>query len=179
MTMIKKIFLTGKLLLLIVICNAQSPKKTEGFIQLQYNQTLYDRTIRNNPWGMGTGAFFLLQSKTAFRAMAECTADYIFMDDKVLRLNTDGTPLPVVRGTVNLFAGFTIQPARSWMFSLTGGPSFISGGVRAGLKPSVGIFFSSKHQWVGRLSYCNIFNREKVSGKDFGVLTLSVGLKIF
>lgn len=166
-------------MLITGICTAQTPKKTDGYIQLQYNQTLYDRTIGNNPWGMGAGAFFLLRSKTALRLIADATADYIFMDDKVLRLYTNDSPIPVVRGSLNLFAGIAIQPARSWMFSLTGGPSFISGGVRAGVKPSIGIFISPKRKWVGRLSYCNVFNRESISGKDFGVLSLSIGTRIF
>jgi hypothetical protein len=140
---------------------------------------MYDRTKGNNPWGMGTGTFVMLQSKTAFRCMGELTADYNFVDDKVLRLNSDGSETPGVRGVVNLFAGISCHPSRSFYVSLAAGPSFISGSVRAGVKPSIGFYFSPKQKWTGRFSFCNIFNRDKASGEDFGVISFSIGTKIF
>ena len=72
----------------------------------QYNSTIYDRTIGNNPWGTGIGLQTFFNNKTKFTPTIELTEDIYLEDDKVFRLNNDGS-IPAryndVWGMVNLF----------------------------------------------------------------------------
>ena len=103
-------------------------------------------------------------------------------DDKVLRLNPDGS-IPkddnAVHGMVNVFAGSSFRPTSTIYVSFLAGPSFISGQTFLGIKPSFGFYFSKTQRWTGKISYINIFNRTKVTNEDFGSISLSIGLKLF
>ena len=148
----------------------------------QYNKTIYDRTIGNNPWGIGLGLQTFYNNKTNFKPTIELTGDIYLEDDKVLRLNPDGS-IPTnyndVRGMVNLFVGTSFSPTRNTYLSFVAGPSFIGGQTMLGIKPSFGFYFSKSQKWTGKISYINIFNRDKTTKEDFGALSLAVGLKLF
>ena len=160
----------------------QTQRKISTYLLTQYNKTIYDRTIGNNPWGVGLGLQSYFNNKTKFKPTIEITGDVYLEDDKVLRLNPDGT-VPTnyndVRGMVNLFIGTSFSPTRNIYLSLVGGPSFISGQTMLGIKPSFGFYFSKSQKWAGKISYINIFNRDKTTKEDFGSLSFGVGLKLF
>ncbi len=160
----------------------QTQRKVSAFLQTQYNSTLYDYTKGNNPWGIGLGLQAFLNNKTKFKPTIELTGDIYLEDDKVLRLNPDGS-IPKddnsVSGMVNLFAGSSFHPSQSVYLSFVAGPSFISGQTLLGIKPSVGFYFSKNQKWTGKVSYVNIFNRTQLTKEDFGSLSLAIGLKLF
>ena len=157
----------------------QAQKKVTTYLSGEYNKTIYDRTLGNNPWGIGLGLQTFFNNKTKFKPTIELTADIYLLDDKVFRMNTDGTQIPDVRGMVNLFAGTSFHPIPTIYLSLLTGPSFVGGQTLLGIKPSVGFYFSKSQKWTGKISYINIFNRDKTTNEDFGSLSLSVGLKLF
>ena len=160
----------------------QTQRKVSAFLQTQYNSTLYDYTKGNNHWGIGIGLQAFLNNRTKFKPTIELTSDIYLEDDKVLRLNPDGS-IPKndnsVSGMVNLFAGSSFHPTQSVCLSFVAGPSFISGQTLLGIKPSVGFYFSKNHKWTGKVSYINIFNRTQATKEDFGSLSLAIGLKLF
>lgn len=128
---------------------------------------------------MGVGMMAFMKSKTSLSLAVELTADYNFMDDKVFRMYTDGTEIPAVTGTLNLFAGLVYRPIKRIALTCTGGPSFVSGVVCAGIKPSLLLYLSNNQKWMTRLAYVNIFNRDKRTGQDFGVVSVGLGVRLF
>jgi len=161
---------------------AQTKRKVSSYIFANYNNTLYDYTTGNNPWGIGLGLQAFLNNQSKFKPTIELTADTYLQDNKVLRLNPDRS-IPnddnAVEGMVNLFAGASFHPNQSVYVSFVAGPGFISGQTFLGIKPSFGFYFSKAQRWTGKISYINIFNRTKVVNDDFGSLSLSIGLKLF
>ena len=160
----------------------QTQRKVSTYLLAQYNNTLYDYTAGNNPWGMGLGLQTFFNTKTKFKPTIELTGDVYLADDKVFRSNPDGS-FPEkgndVRGMVNLFVGSSFHPTHSIYFSFVAGPGFISGQTLLGIKPSFGFYFSKNQRWTGKVSYINIFNRPKIIDEDFGSLSLAIGLKLF
>ena len=160
----------------------QTKRKVSSYIFAEYNQTLYDYTMGNNPWGVGLGVQAFLNIKSKFKPTIELTRDIYVEDNKVLRLNPDGsTPAndEAVGSMVNLFVGSSFHPTQSIYISFVAGPSFISGQTFLGIKPSFGFYFSKTQRWTGKVSFINVFNRTKIANEDFGSLSLAIGLKIF
>lgn len=153
------------------------------YLSAQYNKTIADVTKGNNPWGAGFGlqTNFNLQSK--FRPAIELTGDLYLSDDKVYRTNPDGSPINDVRGMVNLFIGSAYHFTNNIYASVVAGPSYTSGAsggrVLMGIKPSFGFYFPKNKRWTGKISFINIFNRDKKTKEDFSSVSLSLGLKLF
>jgi hypothetical protein len=160
----------------------QTQRKISTYLLADYNNTLYDYTIGNNPWGAGLGLQSFFNNKTKFKPTIELTGDIYLEDNKVLKLNPDGS-IPqndnTIGGMVNLFAGSSFHPAQNIYVSFIAGPSFISGQTLLGIKPSFGFYFSKTQKWTGKVSYINVFNRTKIANQDFGSLSLAIGLKLF
>ena len=176
-------FITTILLCFILTQSfSQTQRKISTYLLTQYNNTLYDYTSGNNPWGIGLGLQTFLNNKTKFKPTIELTGDVYLEDDKVFRSNPDGS-FPEngneVRGMINLFVGSSFHPNQSIYLSLVAGPSFISGQTLLGIKPSFGFFFSKNQRWTGKVSYINVFNRTKIIDEDFGSLSLAIGVKLF
>ena len=70
---------------------AQTQRKVSVYLLTQYNKTLHDYTINNNPWGIGLGLQAFLNNKTKFQPTIEITGDLYWESDKVLRLNPEGS----------------------------------------------------------------------------------------
>jgi len=160
---------------------AQQQKKLSMYLFTQYNKTIYDRTSDNNPWGFGLGFQAFLNNKSKFKPTLEITGDAYMEDGKTLRLNDDGSiPVPYndVRGMVNVFVGASFHPTEFSYVSVLVGPSLIRGAY-LGMKSSFGIYFSETQKWTVKISYINIFNRDKLSREDFGTISLAVGFKLF
>jgi len=178
----KKLIPTFLFCFLLTQVFGQTKRKVSSYIFAEYNNTLYDYTSGNNPWGVGLGLQAFLNNKTKFTPTIELTR-YIYLEDnKVLRLNPDGsTPQndEAVSAMVNLFVGSSFQPTKSIYISFVAGPSFISGQTFLGIKPSFGFYFSKTQRWTGKVSYINVFNRTKIANADFGSLSLAIGLKLF
>jgi hypothetical protein len=157
----------------------QHTKKFSTYISAQYNKTISDRTLGNNPWGAGLGLQAFFNNKSKIKASIDLTGDLYLEDDKVLRTNETGKEVNSVDGMINLFAGASFHPTGRVYVSVVTGPSFIGSQVLAGIKPSVGFYFSATQRLTGKISYINIFNRDKPAKEDFGSLSLSLGLRLF
>src|SRR5258706_11900925 len=94
----------------------QTHRKISTYLLAEYNNTLYDYTIGNNPWGVGLGLQTFLNNKTKFKPTLEFTGDIYLEDNKVLKLNPDGS-IPqndnTVGGMVNLFVGCSFHPTQN------------------------------------------------------------------
>jgi hypothetical protein len=173
-------FVTTLLLCFILTQSfSQTQRKVSIYLQAQYNKTIYDRTIGNNPWGMGLGLQLFLNNNSKFKPAVDMTADAYLEDDKVFRTNSDGTEIADIGFMVNVFAGASFHPTKTIYLSLVTGPSFVSGQTLLGLKPSFGFYFSKNQKWTGKVSYINVFNRDKTTKEDFGSISLSIGVKLF
>ena len=175
----QKVILTFLVSLILIKTFGQTSKKVTLFLLTQYNKTISDRTIGNNPWSIGLGLQTFLNNKSKFKPTIEITGDIYLENDKVLRLNIDGSPISDVRGMVNLFLGSSYNPIKNIYVSFEAGPSFINSQALIGIKPSLGFYFSKTHRWTGKVSYINIFNRDKAAKDNFTSFSLAVGLKLF
>ena len=178
----QKVITTFLLCFILTQTFGQTQRKVSTYLFTQYNNTMYDRTKGNNPWGVGIGLQTFFSNKTKFKPTIELTGDIYLMDNKVLKLNSDGS-VPInyndVRGMVNLFVGTSFKPTKNIYISFVAGPSFISGQTMLGIKPSLGFYFTKSQKWTGKISYINIFNRDKTTKEDFGSLSLAIGLQLF
>ena len=160
----------------------QSPKKITTYLLTQYNKTVHDRTAGNNPWGIGLGVQAFYNNSTRFKPTIEITGDIYLEDDKVLRLDPDGS-IPNsyndVRGMINVFVGSSFQVTKGTYLSFLAGPGFISGQTLLGIKPSFGFYLSESKKWTGKISYINIFDRDKITKQDFGSISFAIGLRLF
>ena len=157
----------------------QTQRKVSTYLLTQYTNTIHDRTIGNNPWGIGLGLQTYFNTKPKFKLVIDLTGDIYLEDDKVFRANADGTEIPTVNGMTNLFVGTSYHPAQNIYLSIVGGPSFISGQTLPGIKSSFGFYFSTSKNLTGKISYINIFNRDKTTREDFTSLSIAIGLKLF
>jgi hypothetical protein len=178
----QKIVLIFLLCFLLIRTFGQNQKKVAGYFLAQYNKTIYDRTLGNNPSGVGLGLQTFFNNKTRFKPTIELTGDIYLEDDKVLRLNPDGT-IPTknndVRGMVSIFIGSSYLLAQNIYLSFVAGPGFINGQTLLSIKPSFGFYFSKNQRWTGKISYINIFNRDKTTKEDFGSISFAIGVKLF
>jgi hypothetical protein len=175
----KKITATLLLSFTLAYSFAQTQRKISTFLLAEYNKTMGDHTKYNNPWGAGLGLQAMLNSKTKFNPTIELTGALYLEDDKVLRLNADGSIPDRVEEVVNLFAGASFFPIKTIYLSVLAGPSFINGQTLLGIKPSFGFYFSSSQKWTGKISYIDIFNRDKTTRTDFSSLSIALGFKLF
>lgn len=175
----KKIITTFLLFFILIQSFGQTQRKLTTSLLTQYNSTIYDQTLGNNPWSVGLGLQTFFNNKTKFKPAIELTGDIYLEDDKVLILNPDGTPIDDVRAMVNLFVGTSFYPVPNVYLLFICGPSFINGRTLLGLKPSLGFYFAKNKKLTMKLSYINIFNRLRTTREDFGSLSLAIGLKLF
>ena len=161
---------------------AQNKRKFSGYFLAEFNSTIYDRTIGNNPWGAGLGLQAFYNTHSKFKPTLEFTSDLYLESDKLLKLDPNGS-IPATdygfKSMTNIFIGESFHPKSSIYFSLLGGPSFIGRYTYLGIKPSFGFYFSKSQRLTGKFSYINIFNRYKTTKEDFGSLSLAVGIKLF
>ncbi len=162
---------------------AQKQDKISGYFLFDYNTTLYDRTLGNNPSDVGIGVQTMINTKSIFNPLIEINAQGALEDDDVFRLTKNGEGVPDARGIINVFAGSVFRISNHFNFSLDMGPSFINSNTYFGIKPSCNFYFSKKKRITAQVSYLNIFNRalnyEETKKIDFGSLNLSLGIKLF
>lgn len=175
----KKIITFFLLCFIFVPTFGQAQKKVTIYLTTQYNNTIHDVTLGNNPWGIGLGLQAFLNNKTKFKPTIELTSDIYLEDDKVFRMDTTGAELIDVGSMINLFVGSAFNPTKNIYISFVAGPGFIGSQALLGIKPSIGFFFSKSHKVTGKISYINIFNRGKIIKDDFRSLSIAFGVKLF
>ncbi len=173
----KKVTTTA--LLFFILSQAFAQKKFSTYLFANYNKTIYDVTLGNNPSGIGLGLQAFLNTNSKFKFTLEITDDVYLEDDKVLRTPPNGEAPPDLGTMKNILIGSSFHPNRNIYISIVGGPSFIEGNTYFAIKPSVGFYFSDKQKWTGKISYINVFNRDPFTKDDFGTISFAVGLKLF
>ncbi len=158
---------------------AQKQRKVSTYLSTQFNTTLYDVVKANNPWAVGLGLQAFLNTATKFKPTIEFTGDLYLENDKVARFDANGNNINSLEGMVNLFVGTSFNPTQRFYISVVGGPSFVGGQTKPGIKPTVGLYFPKSQRWVAKISYINIFNRDNTTKEDFGSLSFAIGLKLF
>jgi len=175
----QKIITTSLLYFVLIQSFGQTQRKLSTYLFTQFNKTIYDRTLGNNPWGAGFGLQLFFNNKTKFKPAMEFTGDIYLEDDKVFRSTPDGKAPNDLGGMLNLFIGSSFHPTKSIYLSLLAGPGFIDGRALLGIKPSFGFYFSKNQRWTGKVSFINIFNRNKSTREDFGSVSYAIGLRLF
>lgn len=175
----KKSALTALIIFISSQAFAQHQRKISTYVFAQYSKTIYDITLGNNPSGIGLGVQTFFNNQTKFKPAIEITRDIYLENDKVLRMTSADKPIADVRGMTNIFIGSLFQPAENIYVSFLGGTNFINGQTFLGIKPSFGFYFSKNQKWSGKVSFVNIFNRDKTTKDDFGSLVFALGLKLF
>jgi hypothetical protein len=167
--------------LLILVCGkslAQYPVKSASYLHIELTPTLSDRTIKQNPWLTGLGLQKIFGSNTAFKGNLELTGAIYPVNDRVYRTNPDGSEQKTIQGMVNLFGGIFYKISELGYLSVVAGPSYVSGRVLLGVKPSLGMFFGKHGRTFGRISYIIIYNRDEYSKQDYKALSVSFGIKL-
>jgi hypothetical protein len=159
--------------------SAQTKQKVSSYLFAQYTNTIYDQTLGNNPWGAGLGIQFFLNNKTKFKPLIELTGDIYLQDDQLARIDGNGKLVDDVPGMVNLFIGSACHLNNTVYVSFLAGPSFINSKTLLGIKPSAGCYLSKNKRWTAKISYINIFNRNKPNKEDFGSISFALGVKLF
>lgn len=175
----QKIITTFLFFFILTQSFGQTERKLSTYLFTQYNRTIHDATLGNNPWGAGLGLQVFFNNKTKFKPTIEFTGDIYLEDDKVFRITPDDKELVDLGGMANLFIGSSFHPLKSIYLSLLAGPSFINGRTFFGVKPSFGFYFSKNQRWMGKVSYINIFNRDKLTKEDFSSISCAIGLRLF
>jgi hypothetical protein len=164
---------------ILTLAFGQTERKVSTYLSLQFNKTIYDRTLGNNPWGVGLELQTFINNKTKFKPTIELSGDVYIEDDKLLRLTPDGKAIDDISGIINVFAGSSFHPTKSIYLSFLLGPSFLNDKTLLGIKQSFGFSLTKNKRLTGKISYINIFNREQTSNEDFGSISAAIGLKLF
>ena len=175
----RKIVSTFLLIFNLTQAFGQTQKKVTTYLLGQYNKTITDATLGNNPSGIGVGLETFFNTKTKFKTTIELTANVYLEDDKVLRTDATRATIDDVRNMITLFVGESYDLAENIYVSVVAVPAFINTTALLGIKPSIGFYFSKNRRWTGKLSYINIFNRNKTTKEDFDSVSFAIGLKLF
>ncbi len=157
----------------------QAQKKVSSYLLAQYNQTVFDRTLGNNPWGVGLESETYFNTATKLKPMIVLSGTIYLEDDKVYRANADGTLINDVRGVGTLFIGSLFQPTKKIYVALVAGPAIIGSQTLLGIQSSLGYYFSTRQRCTAKISYLNVFNRDKTTKQNFGTISIAIGFKLF
>ena len=158
---------------------AQKNRIVSTYLSIQYNNTITDQTLLNNPWAIGLGLQAYYNNRIKFKPIIDVTADIYFSSYKILYQYNDGTIINPVEGMINIFFGSSFQVNKNIFFSVVGGPSFINSKTSFGIKPSACFYLSKTQKISTKLSYINIFKRDNLIREDFSSISVAVAIKLF
>src|SRR5690242_19391194 len=84
---------------------AQKQNEISGYFLFDYNTTLYDKTLGNNPSGVGIGVQTMINTKSIFSPLIEINAQGSLENDDVFRLTKNGEGVPDARAIISVFGG--------------------------------------------------------------------------
>lgn len=171
----KKVFYLFIFCMFSIVSFAQ--KKVGGYIDFHMNKTIYDRTLFNNPGGVGGNAALMINSKHAVKAIVEFAAEG-FGGTELIYFASDGSSIGPKREVYSVMAG-SVYEHKNLYVGCSAGPVFLSQGTYGGIKPVVGYYFSKTKRLVGKISLTNVFQRDHAGNKDFGFLGFGIGVKLF
>ena len=114
----QKFFTTFLLFFILTQSFSQTQHKISGYLLAQYNKTIHDRTIGNNPWGMGVGLQAFLVNNSKIKPTIDITADAYLEDDKVLKINAAVLNLPMFAEWLMFLPVHHFTPQKQFIFHL-------------------------------------------------------------
>jgi len=163
----------------LTVANAQTDKKISIFIHQEYSKTLSDRTKENNISGLGFGIKALWGRQSRFSPYIQMADDFVFLDDKVWRGNSDGSLQLPVENAFKVFAGVNWNISQAFHLSTGAGPSFINSQTLPSFKAGLGLYFGKSQRWILSTDYISILNRDSGEKQNYNSVVFSIGLRLF
>jgi hypothetical protein len=154
----------------------QNKDKVDGYLSVQYNTTVHDRTLSNNRNGVGLGVELLLNSSKWIRPALQVNGS-LFGGTKELRMTIDGKPVVSKEAVSTFFGGFRLDAGKCFFSSLTTGAAIYNGKAHFGFRPCLGFYFSNDKKATLYSSYTNIYQRDEISTEPFGYVSFALALK--
>lgn len=105
--------------LFFIFSQTFAQKKVSTYLFANYNKTIYDVTLGNNPSGIGLGLQAFLNTNSKFKFTIEVTDDIYLEDDKVFRTTPNGEAPPDLGTMKNILMGSSFHLSRSiYIFQL-------------------------------------------------------------
>ena len=156
----------------------QSTKKVSTYLTGQFSFVAYQNYEESNPKGPGLGIHTFINTKSKIKPVVDLSVDLLISGKGPFYLVNEGKE--EVEGTLaNFFVGASYHPGQTIFFSLAGGPSLFNGRAVAGVKGSFGFYFSSTQRWMGKISAIHLFNQEPLTKEDAGLVSFTLGLRLF
>ena len=174
----KKLLLITVFCLTIAFAFGQSKRFVSLYGKMQLNSTQRDIIKHSNPWSIGFGVEALFNTGNKCKPLIDITKDAYLLSDKVL-YTRNGVEIPRIDEMNNILAGLSYQPIPEMYISFVSGASFINDQVLLAVKPSMGFSFTENRRWVVKVSYINVFDRDKVTKQDFGSVSFSLAIRVF
>jgi len=164
------------LILLSVPSLSRAQPKFMAFALAQFNKTLYDQPYFYKTGIGGLGLQVYSNLKHQIRPTAEIMADLVSRQD----IGPADGPIKQTSVIPGIYAGPSFHPGNRFFIAATAGPSFYiySRQVRFAVRPSLGFNAGRNGSWLIKASYTNVFQQAYFGGKDFGYLSIAVGLKL-
>ena len=162
-----------------ICCHAQNKRFISTYAVLQQTNTSTDYTIRNNPWGLGVGLQAVIGSKWKLAPIVSATTHVYLYNDKVLRLNTDGSIKESVETLTNLFVGMRYNVVNMLHISISSGASLVNKEPRLGIQGEFGCYFTAKQNWLAKFGYLHMNRKNYTEVNPFNTITVSLSAKLF
>jgi hypothetical protein len=159
-----------------------SDPRVNMYMQIQYSQEIDSKADPDNFSGIGTGLQFVYRNKSIFKPTIDAGTDFYF--DRDDNASSDFyfsifNPLRISRIVANISGGVIIRPVKWLYLSGVAGPLFDSQKISFGVKPSVGVSFSSSQKFLIKISYVTVFKRKSYGDTDFNSGIVNFSYKVF
>ena len=174
----KKLSLFFFFTLAALAANAQKKQLFAGYISAGANIMAYDRFIKFTHSGAGAGLQLHYTINPKLKAQFDATAS-LFSINKILFVFENGQTAGPKQFIFTTFAGLVYSPIKKIEAGISAGPSFVDGGVYAGIKPYISYYFGKKERVKAQASLTHIFEKNSISKKNSGFISFGFALKLF
>lgn len=157
---------------------SQKARNVSTFALFQVNSTTQDRTQRNNSGGFGFGLQAFLNTKAAIKPTLEVNGDF-FAGTKDLLLTADGRIVEAKQTTSGIYTGPSFHFSNRAFVAATAGATFYNHATHFGIRPSAGLYVTSKKRLMLKLSHTTVFQRDAISNEPFHYGSFALALKLF
>jgi hypothetical protein len=165
--------------IVITTSHGQNHRNLSTYLLPEFSQTLSDRTKWNNEYGLGLGIQTFWRATSTFTPFVQVSDDFIFLDDKVLRTNPDGTIQITLENVAKVIAGTNIKLIGGLHISLAAGASFTGRQTLFTIKPGIGLLFGKNDRWILKTDYFEMYNRYSGERQNYTSLVFSLGIRLF
>jgi len=163
----------------LITAAAQAQKKQlfTGQISAGANIMAYDRFIDFTKAGAGAGLQLGYTLHPKLKAQFDITGS-MFSVNKILFVFENGQTAGPAQFVLTTMAGLVYKPFKSVETVLAAGPSFLGGGVYAGIKLYLGYYFGKNETVKAYASLTHVFEKNSISKKNMGFISFGLALKI-